>query len=91
MQAECIITGVFLVEEPPMRNVVPMGRPGDLFQLGDVYIINVNPNSEPDILNEATAKIIFMNERHWDRRSVYVIDKRDATLNQNAADYIRGK
>ncbi len=90
MQAECIITGVFLVEEPPMNNVKPMGRPGDLFQIGDIYLINVNPNAEPMLLDEATARIIFMNERHWERRSVYVIDKADATLNQNAIDYIGG-
>jgi hypothetical protein len=90
MQAECIITGVWLVEEPPMNNVVPMGVPGDLFVLGDVYIINVNPNAERQLMDEARAKIIFMNERHWERRSVYVIDKEDATLNQNAIDYIKG-
>lgn len=73
-----------------MNHVIPMGRPGDLFELGDVYIINVNPNAEPVVLDEARMKIIFMNERHWDRRSVYIIDKADATLNQNAIDYIKG-
>ncbi len=71
-----------------MRNVVPMGRPGDLFVLGNVYLINVNPNSEPMILDEARHRIIFMNERHWNRRDVYVIAKDEATLNQNAIDYI---
>lgn len=88
-QAECIITGVILVEESPMKNVHPMGRNGDLFAHGDTYIINVNPNCEPYLVDEARAKIIYMNERHWERRSVYVVNKADATLNQNAIDYIK--
>ncbi len=88
MNAQCIITGVVLVEEPPHGN--PMGRPGDLFDFGDMYVINVNPNSERMPVNEATARIIYMNHAHWERRSVYVIPKTDATLNQNAIDYIKG-
>ena len=87
MQAECIITGVFLVEESPL-NIQPLGIPGDLFQIGDMYIINCNPNAQFDVVDEAKARIIYMNERHWDRRAVYVISKADATLNQNAIDYI---
>ena len=91
MRHECIITGVWLVEEPPMKNVTPLGIPGDLFVMGDVYIVNANPNAAPCILDEAKSRIIYMNERHWDRRGVYVVGKMDATLNQNAIDYINGK
>jgi len=91
MQAECIITGVMLADSRPTPNVIPLGVPGDLFVLGDTYIVNVNPNAEPMVLDEARARIIFTNNLAWERRAVYVIAVEDATLNQNAADYIQGK
>ena len=89
--AECIITGVIVVDGPPMKGVTPVGVPGDLFQQGDMYIVNANPNATWEKVDKARARIIYMAGSNWERRSVYVIAKEDAILNQNALDYIGGR
>jgi hypothetical protein len=79
---ECIITGCSLFS-PDLGNA---HLNGDLFQLGDVYIFNANPQlvGPHDF---AYVKAVTVST-YFARRHIYVFHKTAAELNEAAKEYI---
>lgn len=85
MRHECIITGVVLVPEA----CEAAGYPADLFEMGEMYIINANVSGEPMQIGHA-ARTITLVGNYWERHGVYVVAKSEAVLNPAAQAYIKG-
>jgi hypothetical protein len=79
---ECIITGCTLLS-PDLGGA---HLNGDLFELGDCYIFNANPQLLAP-LDFAYAKTVTVS-RYFARRHVYVFAKSAAELNEAAKEYI---
>lgn len=79
---ECIITGCSLFA--PELNECHVN--GDLFQLGDCYIFNANPQmlGPRDYTYGKQVRV----SSHFARRHVYVFAKSAAELNEAAKEYI---
>ncbi len=79
---QCIITGCSFLS--PLLNGAHLN--GDLFELGDCYIFNANPQllAPQDFAYKktVTARTYFV------RRHVYVFLKAAAELNQDAQEYL---
>jgi hypothetical protein len=80
---ECIITGCSLFSPPSLGE---HHLNGDLFQLGNCYIFNANPQlaGPQDFAYSKTVTV----SRHFSRRHVYVFLKAAAELNDAAKEYI---
>lgn len=87
LQAQCVITGCALVSG---------GRwvAGDLFELGDCYVLNGNTDcGEPEWLDMSLCHYSKRLEPfNWfERRGVFVVLKEMANLNSAALDYLAMK
>lgn len=81
---ECIITGVVLV-------IDDTARPADLFEMGDIYIVNASGEGYPLPLAvgvEHRNSIDLTNAPYFERRNVFVVHRSQAKLNANALAYI---
>lgn len=77
---DCIVTGIWLID--PESGCWP----ADLFQQGDVYIINANMNG--DGTGRPGLRNITLTGEYWMRRGVYVVNREDTTLSKAANEYI---
>lgn len=94
---KCLITGITLIEENPNKTYGYMWR-GDLFSLGDCYIINCNPTShsqwtgltvgELETGKTITLDIDSSGNSYFQRNGVFTCLKTSVTFNQVAKDYI---
>jgi hypothetical protein len=88
---KCLITGCALIRESDEACLW-----GDLFEVGDCYVFNgtffrQEPMWQyyPDNKIPSTLKTITVNGQYYfERRAVFVIEKGQATLNDQAALYI---
>ena len=78
---QCIITGCSLRTGFERWN-------GDLFELGDVYIFNANPNSRHDASEPPFYSKELSVADCFERRAVFVVAKSAASLNDEALAYI---
>lgn len=84
MKADCICTGIILVEDDCAYN-------GDLFQMGDTYIVNCNEASAmsaSDVMSVAGVRAITPTGDYWTRKGVYVMKVAEAELSKAAKEYI---
>lgn len=92
---KCIITGVKVVPYPTHYAMPDKGYAADLFELGDVYIINANMGSgeeDDDRLHDVapSQRIIYLDGEHFQKRGVFVVHKNNARLNPVAEAYVKG-
>lgn len=92
---KCIITGVKVVPHPTHYATPDKGYAADLFEMGEVYIINANVGSgdeDDDRLHDVdpSMRIIYLDGDHFVKRGVFVINKKAARLNAVAEAYIKG-
>jgi len=81
MGAQCLITGVILIEDD-------VTYAGDLFEMGGMYIVNCNEASGGARMVVAGDKTITPTGDYWTRKGVYVIPVEDARLSIAALEYI---
>lgn len=83
MIADCICTGIILIEDDCAYR-------GDLFQMGDTYIVNCVDVAMPAIEATVAPEVRWIRPKndYWTRKGVFVIKVADAELSHAANAYI---
>lgn len=82
MQADCICTGCLLIEDD-------VAYRGDMFQMGDTYIINCNEASNHQPPEDPAGYLaVTMTGDYWTRKGVYVVKTNQATLSKALNAYV---
>ena len=92
MRTRCIITGVTLVFPEGSECCV-----GDLFQQGDIYIMNANTDRSGDGRRLPVEQSIYgrtvrlvNHDCYFERRGVFVFSRFSCELNREAEEHIKG-